>query len=73
MTESTTSSLVPWKIHNRFLDIVRSDASPILNVIPSYDTLRFEYNEAEKTVALRIGEYGDNEILAHPTAPYQSA
>jgi hypothetical protein len=66
MTEPTTSSLAPWKIHNRFVDIVRSDASPILNLIPSYDTLRFEYNAAENTVALRMGEYGDSEIIAHP-------
>jgi hypothetical protein len=66
MTQSTMSFLVPWNIHDRFVDIVRSDASPILDLIPSYDTLRFEYNEAESTVVLRMGEYGDSKILAHP-------
>ncbi|KAI4611851.1 uncharacterized protein J4E87_010353 [Alternaria ethzedia] len=63
MTEST--SLAPWKLHNRFVDIVRSDVSPILDLIPSYNTLEFDYNATENTVALRMGEYGDSEILAH--------
>jgi len=64
MTEST--SLASWKLHNRFVDIVRSDVSPILDLIPSYNTLEFDYNATENTVALRMGEYGDSEILAHP-------
>ncbi|KAI4684183.1 hypothetical protein J4E81_009062 [Alternaria sp. BMP 2799] len=63
MAEST--SLASWKLHNRFVDIVRSDASPILDLIPSYNTLEFDYNETENTVTLRMGEYGDSEILAH--------
>jgi hypothetical protein len=63
---STTPSLASWQIHNRFVDIVRSDACPILNHIPSYDTLRFGYNQSEATVAPRLGDYGDSEILAHP-------
>jgi len=63
MAEST--SLASWKLHNRFVDIVRSDVSPILDLIPSYNTLEFDYNETENTVALRMGEYGDSEILAH--------
>jgi hypothetical protein len=65
MTEPTTS-LAPWKIHNRLVDIVRSDASPILDLIPSYCTLRFSYNKTENSIALHMGEYGDSEILAHP-------
>jgi hypothetical protein len=65
MTEPTTS-LAPWKLHNRLVDIVRSDASPILDLIPSYDTFRFSYNETKNTIALHMGEYGDSEILAHP-------
>jgi len=64
MTEST--SLAPWKLHNRFVDIVRSDVSPILDLIPSYNTLEFDCNSTENTVALHLGEYGDSEILAHP-------
>ena len=64
MAEST--SLASWKLHNRFVDIVRSDVSPILDLIPSYNTLEFDYNATENTVALRMGEYGDSEILAHP-------
>ncbi|KAI4923173.1 uncharacterized protein J4E92_007927 [Alternaria infectoria] len=63
ITEST--SLASWKLHNRFVDIVRSDVSPILDLIPSYNTLEFDYNATENTVALHMGEYGDSEILAH--------
>ena len=63
MAEST--SLASWELHNRFVDIVRSDVSPTLDLIPSYNTLEFDYNETENTVALRMGEYGDSEILAH--------
>jgi hypothetical protein len=65
MTEPTTS-LAPWKLHNRLVDIVRSDASPILDIIPSYNTLQFSYNKTENTIALHMGVYGDSEILAHP-------
>jgi hypothetical protein len=64
MTEPTTS-LAPWKLHNRLVDIVRSDASPILDLISSYCTLRFSYNKTENSIALHMGVYGDSEILAH--------
>ncbi|KAI4929092.1 hypothetical protein J4E85_005716 [Alternaria conjuncta] len=66
LTMSESTSLASWKLHNRFVDIVRSDASPILDLIPSYNTLEFDYNATGNTVALRIGEYGDSAILAHP-------
>jgi len=66
LTMAESTSLASWKLHNRFVDIVRSDVSPILDLIPSYNTLEFDYNATENTVALRMGEYGDSEILAHP-------
>ncbi|KAI4640832.1 hypothetical protein J4E93_008425 [Alternaria ventricosa] len=65
LTMAESTSLASWKLHNRFVDIVRSDVSPILDFIPSYNTLEFDYNKTESTVALRMGEYGDSEILAH--------
>jgi hypothetical protein len=64
--ESTTPSLAPWQIHNRFVDIVRSDACPILDLIPSYDRFRFDLNQSKNTVVMYVGEYGDGEIIAHP-------
>ncbi|KAH6866303.1 hypothetical protein BKA58DRAFT_202420 [Alternaria rosae] len=65
LTMAKSTSLASWKLRNRFLNIVRSDASPNLDLIPSYHTLEFDYNETENTVALRMGRYGDSEILAH--------
>ncbi|KAI4606322.1 hypothetical protein J4E83_010130 [Alternaria metachromatica] len=65
LTMAESTSLASWKLHNRFVDIVRSDASPILDLTPSYNTLEFDHNATENTVALRMGEYGDSEILAH--------
>ena len=64
--ETTTPFLAPWQIHNRFVDIVRSDACPILDLIPSYDRFRFDLNQSEHTVVMYVGEYGDGEIIAHP-------
>ncbi|KAI4945825.1 hypothetical protein J4E91_007739 [Alternaria rosae] len=62
MAEST--SLASWKLHSRFVDIVRSDASLILDLISSYHTLEYDYIETENIIALRMGKYGDSEILA---------
>ncbi|CAI9627504.1 unnamed protein product [Alternaria burnsii] len=64
--ESTTPSLAPWQIHNRFVDIICSDACPILDLIPSYDRFRFDLNQSENTVVMYMGEYGDSEIIAYP-------
>ncbi|KAB2100436.1 hypothetical protein AG0111_0g11364 [Alternaria gaisen] len=65
-TTPSTPSLAPWQIHNRFVDIVRSDACPILDLIPSYDRFRFDLNQSENTIVMYVGEYGDGEIIAHP-------
>lgn len=64
LTMAESTSLASWKLHNRFVEIVRSDASLILDLISSYHTLEYDYNETENMIALRMGKYGDSEILA---------
>ncbi|KAG9196016.1 hypothetical protein G6011_01137 [Alternaria panax] len=61
-----SSSFAAWDIHNMFADIVRSDACPIPDLLPSYDLLRFDYSQPKDTVVLYMGEYGNSQILAHP-------
>jgi hypothetical protein len=64
LTMAKSTSFVSWKLHNRFVDIVRSDASLILDLISSYHTIEYDYIETENIIALRMGKYSDSEILA---------